>query len=201
MRYYATASGPRVREAIRAGHLAMIATPASGNIIPAGVDWCADNGCFNPDRYPGDAAYLRWLSRRADRANRCAFATAPDVVADATATLRRSEPMLGEIRAAGYPAALVAQDGLEAFAVPWHAIDALFIGGSTAWKLGPDAAHLAGQARRRGLWVHMGRVNSLRRLRHATAIGCHSADGTHLAFGPDQNLPKLLGWLQTVNDP
>ncbi|MET7951050.1 hypothetical protein [Micromonospora sp. NPDC005324] len=47
----------------------------------------------------------------------------------------------------------------------------------------------------------MGRVNSLRRLRHATAIGCHSADGTYLAFGPDQNLPNLLSWLQTVNNP
>ncbi|MET7951049.1 hypothetical protein [Micromonospora sp. NPDC005324] len=35
------------------------------------------------------------------------------------------------------PAALVAQDGLKAPAVPWHAIDALFIGGSTAWKLRP----------------------------------------------------------------
>jgi len=42
------------------------------------------------------------------------------------------------------------------------------------------------------------RVNSLRRLRHAAAIGCESADGTFLAYGPDRNLPTLLGWLQTV---
>jgi hypothetical protein len=44
----------------------------------------------------------------------------------------------------------------------------------------------------------MGRLNSRRRLRHAAAIGCHSADGTYLAYGPDKNLPKLLGWLNTV---
>jgi hypothetical protein len=26
-------------------------------------------------------------------------------------------------------------------------------------------------------------------------MGCHSVDGTYLTFGPDTNLPKLLGWL------
>ena len=41
------------------------------------------------------------------------------------------------------------------------------IGGTTSWKLGPAAAGLAAQARRRGLWVHLGRVNSLKRLRYA----------------------------------
>ena len=43
------------------------------------------------------------------------------------------------------------------------------------------------------------RVNSLKRLRYAASIGCHSADGTCLAFGPDRNLPRLLGWLTQVN--
>lgn len=47
----------------------------------------------------------------------------------------------------------------------------------------------------------MGRVNSLRRLRHAAAIGCDSADGTYLAFGPDRNLPRLLDWIGAVNEP
>jgi hypothetical protein len=44
----------------------------------------------------------------------------------------------------------------------------------------------------------MGRVNSLRRLRYAHSIGCHSVDGTHLAYGPDRKLPELLGWLRTI---
>jgi C-5 cytosine-specific DNA methylase len=71
--------------------------------------------------------------------------------------------------------------------------------GITAWKLSAAAAELATKAGRRGLWVHMGRVNSHRRLRHADAIGCHSADGTYFAYGPDKNLPKLLGWLTTAD--
>jgi hypothetical protein len=68
------------------------------------------------------------------------------------------------------------------------------------WKLGAAARALTAEAKARGKHVHMGRVNSLRRLRYADAIGCDSADGTFLAFGPDINLPPLLGWLRAVND-
>ncbi len=162
------------------------------------MDWVADNAAYT-GAYPGDRKYLAWLSARAAHAGRCAFATAPDVVGDAAATLSRSALMLRPIRNLGYPVALVAQDGLEHLPVPWNDLDALFIGGTTAWKLGPAAAGLATQARRRGLWVHLGRVNSLRRLRHAAAIGCDSADGTHLVYGPDRRLPELVRWLTLVN--
>jgi len=113
---------------MRAGLLGMIATPAAGNRLESGVDWCADNACFSRGRYPGDDAYLAWLAARRAHADRCAFATAPDVVGNAAATLARSIPMLPRIRAAGYRAALVAQDGLEDLPVPSPAMDALFIG-------------------------------------------------------------------------
>ena len=199
MRYYATASGPRVREAIDAGLLGMIASPACGNRVRPGWAWCADNGCFTATGYPGDEAYLRWLGRRAGYADRCAFATAPDVVADARATLRRSVPMLERIRALGYPAALVLQDGQEHTRVPYDLIDAVFVGGTTAWKLGPAAADLVAEAVSLGKYAHLGRVNSLRRLRHAVAIGCQSVDGTFLTFGPDRNLPTLLRWLRLTH--
>jgi hypothetical protein len=93
-----------------------------------------------------------------------------------------SVPMLRRIRAAGYRPALVAQDGLEALPVPWEAFDVLFIGGSTAWKLSEACFSLIAEAKRRGKWVHMGRVNSLRRLRIAKSVGCDSVDGTYLRF-------------------
>lgn len=178
--------------------LGMIATPAQGNAIHPAYRWCADNGVFG-DAYPGDDAYLGWLGERAEHRDRCMFAVAPDVVGDAAATLDRSGPMLTRIRMAGFPVALAAQNGLEDLDVPWHAFDVLFIGGDTGWKLGPEARALTAQARLRGKHVHMGRVNSLQRLRYADHVGCQSADGTYLAFGPDINLPKLLGWLRSVN--
>ncbi|WP_433078949.1 hypothetical protein ACQP1P_38785 [Dactylosporangium sp. CA-052675] len=181
------------------GLLGQIATPAAGNRVVAGREWCADNAVF-AGRYPGDAAYLTWLARLRPHRRSCRFVVAPDVVGDARATLDRSLPMLQAIRAAGYPVALAAQNGLEDLYVPWDAFDCLFLGGDTAWKLGPHAAALTAQAKHHGKWVHMGRVNSWERLRIARQFGCDSVDGTYLAFGPDKNLPKLLRWLTEVNN-
>jgi hypothetical protein len=205
--FFANPSTEKVRDAMRAGHLGMIDTPAQGNRHPGDVAWCADNSCFG-DAYPGDIEFVRWLARKRHMASRCAFVVAPDVPrqpdgtlkGDAKATLKRSEPFLEVIRALGFPAAFVAQNGLEELAVPWDWFDVLFLGGDDAFKLGGHVRDLTLQARARGKHVHMGRVNSLRRLKYADAIGCHSADGTYLAFGPDTNLPKLLGWMRAVND-
>lgn len=173
----------------------MISTPAQGNPLLPGVPWVADNGCFGKG-WPGDDAFLRWLTDYPDDdRKRCLFAVAPDVVADAEATLQRSGPWLDVISGLGYPVAFVAQDGLENLTVPWSRFDVLFIGGSTKWKLGPEAAVLSAAAVRRGKHVHMGRVNSYRRLRYAEYIGCSSVDGTYLVFGPDLNLPKLSRWM------
>lgn len=198
MRYFATASGPKVREAMTRGLLGQIVTPAAGNRLLPGVEWVGDNCCFGTG-YPGDDGYLAWLS--ALPAAGCRFVVAPDVVGDAAATLARSAPMLDRIRALGLPVAYVGQNGATPAGLPWGRFDALFLGGDTDWKLGADARALVGVARRHGVWVHMGRVNSLRRLRYAQAIGCDSADGTFLAYGPDTNLPQLLGWLRVVAEP
>ncbi|GGP80795.1 hypothetical protein [Streptomyces melanogenes] len=67
-------------------------------------------------------------------------------------------------------------------------------------RLNHCPAHpLALEARELGLAVDMGRVNSRRWLRLAQAIGCTSADGTYLAFGPDTNLPRLLAWMNELH--
>jgi hypothetical protein len=205
--YLANPSTPSVRDAMSSGRLAAIMTPKQGNRLPEGAAFAIDNGCgpgadSQPGTgYPGDRAYLEMLSRLSARArSRCLFATAPDVLGDPVATLERSAPFVHRVRAwFGLPIALVAQDGLEHLDVPWTWFDVLFIGGSTEWKLGPAARTLTAEAKARGKRVHMGRVNSLERLRYAAATGCDSADGTYLAYGPDTNLPKVLRWLDDVN--
>jgi len=58
---------------------------------------------------------------------------------------------------------------------------------------------LIAEAKRRGKWAHMGRVNGRSRLLAAVGAGCDSVDGTYLAFGPDTNLPKLLRWLSDAS--
>ena len=200
MLYLANPCTPRVVEAMTDGLIGYLDTPAQGNRRPSGLTWAADNGCFGKG-YPGDTAWLAWLESHAADAKTCLFAVAPDVVADAAATWQRSAPMLPKIRALGYPAALVAQDGIEHTAIDWSAFDVLFIGGSTEWKLGRAARLLVAEAKSRGKRVHMGRVNSERRYRYALAIGCDSADGTYLTYGPDQLLPDVLAWSRLVDQP
>ncbi|WDZ87206.1 hypothetical protein [Micromonospora cathayae] len=67
------------------------------------------------------------------------------------------------------------------------------------WKVSDMAAQVTAEAKRRGKWVHMGRVNSAARLARATQMGVDSTDGTYLAYGPDINLIRLLGWLQPTD--
>lgn len=184
----------------------MIITPNQGNRLPPGVPWCADNGC-GPGKhgighgYPGTRGYLEFLSRMSARARtRGLFAVAPDVVCDAEASAERLDKFYTAVRGwFGLPVAFAAQDGLESLDVPWHSFDVLFLGGSTDWKLGREARALVAEAKQLGKRVHMGRVNSLKRLRYAQSIGCDTADGTFLVFGPDKNLPKLLSWLDELS--
>lgn len=160
--------------------------------------WGADNGRFAaPDAYT-DEKYIGWLTKLLPYGHRCLFATAPDVVCDPVATWELSEPLLPVIRSIGYPAALVAQDGIENAAIVWESFDCLFIGGSTEWKLSEGAYALMREAKHRGKWVHMGRVNSFRRLVAASLSSVDSTDGTFLAFGPDRNLPRLVSWMEEL---
>lgn len=182
---------------MRAGLINCILTPMQGNVLPDGVTWCADNGCYGRG-YPGDVKWFAWLTKHAAHAGRCLFAVAPDVLCDATATLRRGVPWLSHIRELGYPAAFVAQDGQELLPVPWDEFDVLFIGGSTDWKLSADAARIVRDGKRRGKSVHMGRVNSLRRIMYAHSLGVDTVDGTFISFGPSKRLPEVLGWLEST---
>lgn len=81
--------------------------------------------------------------------------------------------------------------------MPWDQFDALFLGGSTAWKLSPHAKALAAEAKARAKWLHMGRVNSNRRL--ALALG--SVDGSGYSMFPDQKIPKALDFIMTHSLP
>jgi hypothetical protein len=195
-------SGANMKEISQRPDMGYMLTPMNDRLgrVMEGTLWAADTGCFlQPEKYT-DEGYLSWLESRNEYRSRCLFATAPDVVGDAVGTLEKSLPLLPKLRAAGYKAALVGQDGLEDLDIPWDSFDCLFIGGSTSWKLSEDAYQLAHAADMRGKWVHLGRVNSWRRLKAAAVSGYDSADGTALAFGPDLNLPKINGWLEVLGN-
>lgn len=170
--------------------IGLMCQPASNPPRP-GWFWAADNGCF-ADKWSAQIWY-DWLERPWPRVG-CLFATVPDVVGDAAATRERWGEYRQLVQQLGYPVAFVAQDGLEYLTVPWEQLDCFFIGGTTAWKLSEAAFGLAREARERGKWVHVGRINGNGRYR-AWAPFADSCDGTFLAYGPTKNLPLLEGWL------
>lgn len=182
------------------GHLV---TPHTGNdiagIAATGRPWAADNGCFGGfDR----AAFLAMLAAIGRVANveriraaspvrtRPLWVTVPDVVGDAYATRELWREWHHALRAHDLPAAFVAQDGCEGGYIPWSRMAALFVGGSTAYKEGDAAAWLIRQAKAHGKAVHVGRVNTERRVRLFDGLGIDSIDGTQFSMFPDTYIPR-----------
>jgi hypothetical protein len=124
----------------------------------------------------------------------CLFVTAQDVVAHHWATTALFYQWQPSITDAGQMPAFVIQDGQPSADVPWDLIGCLFVGGTTAYKLSADAELLVREAKRRGLWVHVGRVNSRKRYDYARAIGADSIDGGSFSMYRDTYLPKALNW-------
>lgn len=180
---------PAVAAALDHREIGLMCQPRSNNPRPGWI-WAADNGCFNSTWQ--EPEWLKWLFRPYPRAG-CLFAVVPDVVGDAPATLERFGDYLECVRDARYPIAYAAQNGSEVLAPPWDDLDCLFIGGTTDWKMSPMARELAVEAKSRGKWVHVGRVNSSRRFRAWLPLA-DSCDGTTLAFGPKTNIGKVLSW-------
>lgn len=185
-----TVRGLADRHPAALGHLLTPGNRNVASVFGTGLKWAADNGCYRGLDAP---AFRRLLAKVTGRPG-CLFVVCPDVVADARATLARFAEWRAEVAAAGQPVAFVGQDGQEGLPVPWAEFDCLFVGGSTAWKLGAAAWDLAREAKRRGKWVHLGRVNSRRRLRHAWAMRADSTDGSSASMFGDTYIPKYLRW-------
>ena len=137
-----------------------------------------DNGCFTcwePDEF------VKMLFKTRE-CHKPLWVCVPDVVGDAAATVELYETWASVVQAFGYNLAFVAQDGMEPSDVPTNAV-ACFVGGTTDWKL--ENAHKFKGVRP---WLHIGRVNTIKRLLWAKEIGADSIDGT--------------GWFRgSVNNP
>ncbi|MEK8217165.1 hypothetical protein [Paenibacillus sp. FSL L8-0463] len=177
-------------------NLGCLLTPRSRNSFKsmAGLPWAADNDCFGGFDSSAELRFRTMLNKISGASP--LFVTAPDVVADAGRTLEMFNVWEPIIHSFSLPVALVLQDGQEHLCMPWGHCDAVFIGGSTAYKLSDKVRWMVREAKWRGKWVHMGRVNSLERLRYARDIGCDSVDGTGYSRFPDAHLPGALKYLQ-----
>lgn len=186
---------------IYAKHFGFLLTPAVGGVphiaIQSGAVWAADNSAFSGFEA---GRYLAML-KRIEGLPGCKFVVAPDVVADAKATLRFFAQWEPVVRDFGLPVAFVAQDGQEACYTPYDRFEALFVGGTTQWKLSEQAASIIREAKRRGKWVHMGRVNSNRRIQYAKAMGVDSVDGSGYARFSKDMVPRSVPALKAHTLP
>lgn len=184
--------------------------------------WGADNGCFaelKPNAKPFDAeAWFAWVQTLPT--DGLLFVNVPDVVGDHAATVARSAEWLPRVRALGLPAGFVVQNGATVDNIPWDSFDCLFVGGSkececgyvqpvgergsscptcggelVEWKDKDIVLDLIAEAHARGLWAHVGRVNTAERFAHFVGHA-DSCDGTILCFGEGENLARVISWLQ-----
>lgn len=139
-------------------------------------EYAIDNGAFSG--FNG-AAFERLLEKHQDRKDLCRFVALPDVVASARRTIETFEYWYPRLD--GWKRALVAQDGQENLPIPWDRIDAIFIGGSTEWKLSKHAADVIRAGKICGKWVHVGRVNTPGRFEYFEGLMADSIDGTGLS--------------------
>lgn len=135
-----------------------------------------DNSGFSGLNIP---AYLALLERERHQSEMFRFVTVPDIVASARRTLELFDYWFPRLE--GWRLALVAQDGQEDLPIPWEYIDAIFIGGSTGFKMSKSAIDIIRTAQAMEKWVHVGRVNDPQRWNHFEALNVDSVDGTGLA--------------------
>lgn len=135
-----------------------------------------DNGAFSSF---SAGEFVSLLDREMPRRELCRFVAVPDVVGDARRTLECFESWEPSLRS--WPIALVAQDGQEHLPIPWCKIAAIFIGGSTEWKMSKHSVAIIKCAQIMGKWVHVGRVNTPGRYEYFKELGVDSIDGTGLS--------------------
>jgi len=154
--------------------------------------WAIDNGAFSGFN---EIQFRKRLGKESISKEGCLFVAVPDIVGSARRTLEVFDYWYGELH--GWPLALVAQDDLQNFRIPWDRIACLFIGGTTAWKIGPHAEHCVRAAKTLGKWVHVGRINTALRLDQFNALQADSCDGSgasrfsHMRQRMAEGLPLL----------
>lgn len=153
-----------------------------------GYPWMLDNGAYN--KKFDYALWMKRIEELAPYASTCLGIIIPDVVGNAEATLELWEYYAHLPAAHDFRIAFAAQDGMTVSDPPWDELDCLFIGGSTQWKY-DDAWPLIREAKRQGKWLHVGRVNSQKAMKHFHVAD--SVDGTTLKFEPAHASNILAG--------
>lgn len=175
----ANQSGPRVhylagRYPGRIGWLVGPSARTKSKLRPW-IPYALDNDAFSAWAHKRAWSETEWLAML-DWAKTSGFTPrwvlVPDEVANREATLEKWTRYAPIARQYKWPLAFAVQDGMNAADVP-HDADVVFVGGSDEFKW-PTMTMWAENFPR----VHVGRVNSVHRLRECFTAGIESVDGT-----------------------
>ena len=166
---------------------------------PAGVYAC-DNGvygAFQKGKVWDDQMHHAFLGmlNKIPADNPPLWVLLPDAVADWPRTVELAAMYLPLVRQRRLPVAIALQDGCNFEEVMGFAPDWVFVAGSTEWK----EANILTACRffhARGIKVHVGRVNTRRRLMLCQSAGADSADGTTLNKFLNATLPLIANTLR-----
>jgi hypothetical protein len=140
------------------------------------LPFAIDNGAYSGF---DASSFERILKRELKARDLCRFVCVPDVVGSARRTREVFDYWYSQIYQ--WPLAFVAQDGQEDIEIPWRLIKAIFIGGTTQFKMSQTAVTVIRAAQCMGKWVHVGRVNQPGRFEYFDKLGVNSIDGSGLA--------------------
>ncbi len=183
-------------------HLGVLHTPQNGNrLCSLPLPWACDNSAFsNPD----DDKFWRLCANAwgVETYHPPLWVAVPDIVGDHSETRRLfgiwRHYWLEEIGRIPFPLAFVLQNGCTVDEVPWDDIAAVFVGGDNEFKL-RQSAGLIDAAKARGKMVHIGRVNTHRRLRYAYDLGADTVDGTNYSMFSETHLPGALAFVKGLD--
>jgi len=147
------------------------------------IPYILDNGAYSHF----DAPVFQRMAEKALSDPLCMFVIMPDIVGDHKGTIRQfihwtvdlGIVQWGDFSKVGF----VAQNGCSQETMPdtlWDSIGCLFIGGDDEFKESQDAFSLIEEARIRNKWVHVGRVNTSRKIVYFHGLA-DSFDGSGIA--------------------
>lgn len=177
---YASRTGTRRNlDALRAAGWGLLVSATGAHRTEGFERYALDNGAYTgyQSGQPWDECAFRALVERHGQGAQ--FIVAPDIVAGGLASLRLSEAWLPRLDGIGVRRLLAVQDGMQPSDVrtllgPKVGI---FIGGSVPWKLAtmPTWGMLVAEC---DAYLHVGKVNSARRIKLCGKVGADSFDGT-----------------------
>lgn len=177
--YASATNSPRNLDAMERHGWRLLYTPFSTSRVTSRFAYCLDNGAwtaFQQGRPFDEAAFTRLLRSAGTHAD---FVVIPDVVAGGAESLAFSLRWMRRVLDETERGLIAVQNGMQPGDVESLIGQrvGIFVGGDTAWKLAtmPTWSELA---RKRGAWVHVGRVNTCRRINLCHAAGVDSFDGT-----------------------